>query len=108
LLSFHTIKQRNNLSSIHLTFLLTKGTNKQNKTKQTEIMSDPATTAEVKKVMTFGEVLNKSVASALRGGAAGAAAMGANVAALMWLRTTVSTLNAAVCLFEHNMSNRRE
>ena len=38
---------------------------------------------------TLGEILNKSMASALRGGVAGAAAMGANVAALMWLRTTV-------------------
>jgi hypothetical protein len=38
----------------------------------------------------FGEIMNKAAASAVRGGTAGAVAMGANVAALMWLRTTVS------------------
>jgi hypothetical protein len=37
----------------------------------------------------FREILNKSAASAVRGGTAGAVAMGANVAALMWMRTTV-------------------
>ena len=39
---------------------------------------------------TFSEIMNKSAASAIRGGTAGALAMGANVAALMWMRTTVS------------------
>jgi hypothetical protein len=39
---------------------------------------------------TFREVLAKASASAVRGGTAGAVAMGANVAALMWMRTTVS------------------
>jgi len=37
----------------------------------------------------FREILDKSAASAFRGGIAGACAMGANVAALMWIRTTV-------------------
>ncbi len=39
---------------------------------------------------TFQEVLNKAGKSAMRGGTAGAVAMGANVACLMWMRTTVS------------------
>lgn len=38
----------------------------------------------------FREVLNKAAGSAVRGGAAGAVAMGANVACLMWMRTTVN------------------
>ena len=38
---------------------------------------------------TFGEIMNKAAQSAVRGGTAGAIAMGANVAALMWIRTTV-------------------
>ena len=37
----------------------------------------------------FSDILNKAAASAVRGGTAGACAMGANVAALMWMRTTV-------------------
>lgn len=36
------------------------------------------------------EILNNARKSAIRGGTAGAAAMGANVACLMWLRTTVN------------------
>jgi hypothetical protein len=40
----------------------------------------------------FREIMNKSAASAMRGGTAGAIAMGANVACLMWMRTTVSGL----------------
>jgi hypothetical protein len=40
--------------------------------------------------LTLKEVLNKAGASALRGGTAGACAMGANVACLMWMRTTVN------------------
>ena len=59
---------------------------------------------------TFNEIMNKAANSALRGGIAGAAAMGANVACLMWMRTTVRffcvcdilVLNivvAVVCLF---------
>ena len=43
---------------------------------------------------TFSEIMNKSAASAIRGGTAGALAMGANVAALMWMRTTVSFKNS--------------
>lgn len=42
------------------------------------------------KSLSFNEVLNKAAASALRGGTAGACAMGANVACLMWMRTTVN------------------
>mmetsp|Transcript_5076 Transcript_5076/g.6565 ORF Transcript_5076/g.6565 Transcript_5076/m.6565 type:complete len:291 (+) Transcript_5076:82-954(+) len=38
----------------------------------------------------FREVLNKAAGSAVRGGTAGAVAMGANVACLMWMRTTVN------------------
>jgi hypothetical protein len=38
----------------------------------------------------FNEIMKKASASAIRGGTAGACAMGANVACLMWMRTTVS------------------
>jgi hypothetical protein len=51
---------------------------------------DTKTGEAVPPVPTFGEIMNKAAASALRGGTAGAIAMGANVGALMWLRTTVS------------------
>ena len=44
--------------------------------------------------LSFSEVMNKAAKSAVRGGTAGAVAMGANVAALMWMRTTVSVLLA--------------
>lgn len=47
--------------------------------------------------LTFREVLNKAAASAARGGIAGACAMGANVACLMWMRTTVSSSFMIVC-----------
>lgn len=40
-------------------------------------------------VLSFREVVNKATASVVRGGTAGAIAMGANVACLMWMRTTV-------------------
>ena len=40
---------------------------------------------------TFEEIMNKAAKSAMRGGTAGAVAMGANVACLMWMRTTVSS-----------------
>eukprot|EP00521_Asterionellopsis_glacialis_P008818 CAMPEP_0195285904 /NCGR_PEP_ID=MMETSP0707-20130614/3568_1 /TAXON_ID=33640 /ORGANISM="Asterionellopsis glacialis, Strain CCMP134" /LENGTH=289 /DNA_ID=CAMNT_0040345475 /DNA_START=169 /DNA_END=1038 /DNA_ORIENTATION=+ len=40
--------------------------------------------------LSFKEILDKSAASAFRGGLAGACAMGANVACLMWMRTTVN------------------
>lgn len=43
-----------------------------------------------KKDLSFKEILDKASASAIRGGTAGAVAMGANVACLMWLRTTVN------------------
>lgn len=39
---------------------------------------------------TLNEILNKAAKSAIRGGTAGACAMGANVACLMWMRTTVN------------------
>mmetsp|Transcript_20201 Transcript_20201/g.49553 ORF Transcript_20201/g.49553 Transcript_20201/m.49553 type:complete len:147 (-) Transcript_20201:685-1125(-) len=39
---------------------------------------------------TFEEIMNKAAKSAMRGGTAGAVAMGANVACLMWMRTTVN------------------
>uniref|UniRef100_A0A7S2R5S9 Mitochondrial carrier protein n=1 Tax=Eucampia antarctica TaxID=49252 RepID=A0A7S2R5S9_9STRA len=45
---------------------------------------------EKKETVSFREVLDKASASAIRGGTAGAVAMGANVACLMWLRTTVN------------------
>jgi hypothetical protein len=49
------------------------------------------TTTEAKKPQpSFNEILNKAAASAVRGGTAGAVAMGANVACLMWMRTTVN------------------
>lgn len=43
-----------------------------------------------KEPLSFREVIAKASASALRGGTAGAVAMGANVACLMWMRTTVN------------------
>ena len=43
-----------------------------------------------KENQSMSEILDKAAKSALRGGTAGAVAMGANVACLMWLRTTVS------------------
>mmetsp|Transcript_22451 Transcript_22451/g.46605 ORF Transcript_22451/g.46605 Transcript_22451/m.46605 type:complete len:290 (+) Transcript_22451:1651-2520(+) len=43
-----------------------------------------------KEPLAWNDVLNKAAASALRGGTAGACAMGANVACLMWMRTTVN------------------
>ena len=56
------------------------------------IMSETTTktkTAVVETPPTFKEIMNKAGASAVRGGTAGAVAMGANVACLMWMRTTV-------------------
>jgi hypothetical protein len=52
----------------------------------------PTTTPSEKKKepQSFREVLQKASASAVRGGTAGAVAMGANVAALMWMRTTIN------------------
>lgn len=43
-----------------------------------------------KPVPTLGEILAKAKGKALRGGAAGAAAMVINVLALMWMRTTIN------------------
>lgn len=42
------------------------------------------------KQLSFNDVINKAASSAIRGGTAGACAMGANVACLMWMRTTVN------------------
>ena len=44
---------------------------------------------EEKKDPSFSEVIDKAAKSAMRGGTAGAVAMGLNVGALMWMRTTV-------------------
>jgi len=44
---------------------------------------------EQKTQPTVGEILDKAAKSAMRGGTAGAVAMGLNVGALMWMRTTV-------------------
>lgn len=52
-------------------------------------MSNTTGAPEPPKKLSLKEILQKSAASAARGGTAGAAAMGANVAALMWIRTTV-------------------
>jgi len=46
-----------------------------------EVKNDPPT---------FEEIMNKAAKSAMRGGTAGAVAMGANVACLMWMRTTIN------------------
>jgi hypothetical protein len=51
-------------------------------------MSNTTTTEE--KSLSYREVLSKASNAAARGGVAGACAMGANVACLMWMRTTVS------------------
>lgn len=42
------------------------------------------------KQLTLGEIFDKAAKSAFRGGIAGAAAMGTNVACLMWMRTTIN------------------
>mmetsp|Transcript_33608 Transcript_33608/g.49390 ORF Transcript_33608/g.49390 Transcript_33608/m.49390 type:complete len:295 (-) Transcript_33608:206-1090(-) len=54
-------------------------------------MSETAKTAETEEPKpTFGEILNNAAASAFKGGVAGGVAMGVNVAALMWMRTTLN------------------
>ena len=50
------------------------------------------TTEAGKPAPTFNEIMDKAAKSAIRGGTAGAVAMGANVACLMWMRTTVSLM----------------
>ena len=52
--------------------------------------TDTTTKNNEKPAPTFGEIMDKAAKSAVRGGTAGAVAMGANVACLMWMRTTVS------------------
>jgi len=47
-------------------------------------------TSEKDKQPSFNDILSKAAGSAVRGGTAGACAMGANVACLMWMRTTVN------------------
>lgn len=49
-----------------------------------------ATTETKKNEPTFREIIDKASKSAMRGGTAGAVAMGLNVGALMWMRTTVN------------------
>ena len=51
----------------------------------------------VNEELSFSEVLDKAAKSAIRGGTAGACAMGANVACLMWMRTTVSNSDEMTC-----------
>mmetsp|Transcript_14955 Transcript_14955/g.43133 ORF Transcript_14955/g.43133 Transcript_14955/m.43133 type:complete len:291 (+) Transcript_14955:111-983(+) len=46
--------------------------------------------SDKKEPLSFSDVMKKASASAIRGGTAGAVAMGANVACLMWMRTTVN------------------
>jgi hypothetical protein len=71
----------------------------------TTTTATPADATTPPKSLTFREVLDKSAASAMRGGLAGAAAMAANVGALMWIRTTVRAnknkrrLSLSSCLF---------
>lgn len=50
---------------------------------------------------TFEEIMNKAGKSAMRGGAAGAVAMGANVACLMWMRTTINYQYRTGTTFPH-------
>jgi formiminotetrahydrofolate cyclodeaminase len=53
-------------------------------------MSNPTTTTKKPvEELSFSAVMDKAAKSAIRGGTAGAVAMGANVACLMWMRTTV-------------------
>ena len=51
---------------------------------------------ETKTQPTFSEVMDKAAKSALRGGTAGAVAMGLNVGALMWMRTTVRFMSFVI------------
>ena len=51
--------------------------------------TEPAKVVEKTEPATFKEIMDKAAKSAVRGGTAGAVAMGANVACLMWMRTTV-------------------
>jgi hypothetical protein len=67
-------------------------TNKQIETTTMSATTKTPTKGESKEVPpTFKEIMNKAAKSAARGGTAGAIAMGANVACLMWMRTTVRT-----------------
>lgn len=52
--------------------------------------SDKASSGKPKEVLTFKQIMDKSAAAAARGGIAGAVAMGVNVGALMWMRTTIN------------------
>lgn len=55
-------------------------------------MSTASSSKTAEQELSFREVLDKASKSAFRGGISGAAAMGANVACLMWMRTTVCWL----------------
>jgi len=52
--------------------------------------SSSSSTSQQPQQLSFSEVLSKASKSAMRGGVAGACAMGANVGALMWMRTTMN------------------
>lgn len=56
----------------------------------TTTTSTTTSTTKPKEVLSFNDVMNKAAKSAMRGGTAGAVAMGANVACLMWMRTTIN------------------
>lgn len=60
------------------------------KAPETPAAASTTTTPPPPKELTFKEVMDKAAKSAVRGGTAGAVAMGANVACLMWMRTTVN------------------
>ena len=55
--------------------------------------------------LSFSEVMNKAAKSAVRGGTAGAIAMGANVGALMWMRTTVREA-MYLTMYNHSILNK--
>ena len=57
-----------------------------------------AATEEKKDPPTFKEIIDKAGKSAMRGGTAGAVAMGLNVGALMWMRTTVRLCIYRLCI----------
>jgi hypothetical protein len=58
-----------------------------------------STPEKTKEPLSFSELMSKASASAIRGGTAGAVAMGANVACLMWMRTTVRLVVLLVLIY---------
>jgi hypothetical protein len=69
-------------------------------------MSTTKTTTETKPKPTVGEILDKAAKSAMRGGTAGAVAMGLNVGALMWMRTTVRLCLVCLHVFRTRLPRR--